>query len=274
MTMKVQKHAGNRNCDLVQFDSISEFYDFISTAPENYVFKNAWHLSSKSGSKYFTKTESFEEAVDLMFNGWDEGAQKLTQRLKAVEKGLAPVTKPRPKAGVVGYQAIVPAYLNGSPNSMMGTVRKPVKQPVINVTKMIAYSSGTSADTIIEESLKAMQIVKKLEAQGQRVNLFIIHSGSAHGKQIACRVKIKGANERLNVSKMAFPMCHPSMQRRLMFRFTETYEGVTKGFYDGYGRPSSKWDVEDILPKTEIVIPTFVYKDVSKLQTFEDLRKL
>lgn len=274
MTMKVQKHAGNKNCDLVQFDSISEFYDFISTAPENHVFQDHYWLSSKMNGYSFTKTESFEDAVDLLFNGWDDGAKRLTQQLKSVEKAIAPVSKPRPKAGVVGYQAIVPAYLNGDPNSMMGTVRKPVKQPVVNVTKMIAYGSGVSADTVIAESLKAMQIVKKLENQGQRVNLFIMRSGSAHGKQIACRVKIKGANERLNVSKAAFPMCHPSMQRRLMFRFTETYEGVTAGFRSGYGRPSTKGDVVDILPKNEIVIPTMVWKDVSKIKTFEDLQRL
>jgi hypothetical protein len=46
---------------------------------------------------------------------------------------------------------------------MMNKKMTPVKQKVITVNKSLDYSAGTSSEKIVDESIKAMQIIKKLE---------------------------------------------------------------------------------------------------------------
>ena len=53
---------------IVEYKSIAEFYDYLCTTPFNDVFRWSKH-SSVDGSESFTKTKSFDEAVDLMKNG-------------------------------------------------------------------------------------------------------------------------------------------------------------------------------------------------------------
>ena len=168
--MKIEKI--DSKTETIEFDSLNEFYKYICDTPINEAFRWAEH-SSVTGSERFTKTKSFNEAVDLFKHGWSDMATQLVQKLKVIESKTEPMMKPRNALGVCGYQAIVPLYLQGVPNNMMNKKMVPIKQKVININKSIDYSGGTSANTIIEESIKAMQIVKKLEAQGYRCNLNI-----------------------------------------------------------------------------------------------------
>ena len=220
--MAMRTEQVTNKTEVIEFDSLKEFYDYCVTTPFNEAFCWSNH-SSVSGDKHFTQTENFQEAVKLFKNGWSDMASKLVQRLKVIENKTEPTMKPRTTLSVCGYQVIVPLYLQGVPNNMVNKKMVPVKQKIITLNKSIDYSAGVKVDTIIEESIKAMQIVKKLEAQGLRVNLNIV-LGSAAGypeKQFVLKVRIKSANERLNVSKLAFPLVHPSMLRRLFFRFVE-----------------------------------------------------
>ena len=202
-------------------------------------------------------------------------ASKLVQRLKVIESKTEPTMKPKNQLGVCGYQAIVPLYLQGVPNNMMNKKMVPVKQKVITLNKSLDYNGGTSSDKIVEESIKAMQIVKKLEAQGFRCNLNICLGTSAGWpeKQFIIKVRIKSANEKLNVSKLAFPLVHPSMLRRLFFRFIEVYPNVTKSFVSGYGHPASSSELRNTF-KGEYLLPNFIKKDVNTITGIEDLEKI
>lgn len=205
-----------------------------------------------------------------MKNGWYEMAETLTQKLKVATKHDAPVMKQRNVLSVSGYQPVVPLYLAGVPTNMINKQMVAVKSKIINVTKLVNYNCGISTKQIEDESIKALQIVKKLEAQGYRCNLYIA-LGVEEDKQIVCKVKIKNANERLNVSKLAFPMVHPSMLRRLFFRFIEVHPEVTKQFVWGYGRPMKFNDMKQAFPN-DIVIPSILTVDVDKIKDLESLK--
>ena len=120
-----------------------------------------------------------------------------------------------------------------------------------------------------------MQIVKKLEAQGYRCNLNIVLGTTAGypSKQFVVKVRIKSANEKLNVSKLAFPLVHPSMLRRLFFRFIEVYPHVTKSFVSGYGSPATSNEMRSIF-KGEYLLPNFIKKDVNTIKTIDDLENI
>jgi len=260
--------------EVIEFDSLKEFYDYCVNTPFNEAFCWAEHCSV-SGNKHFTQTENFQEAVELLKNGWSDMATKLVQKLKVIENQVQPSMKPKNIMSMAGYQAIVPVYLNNQPNAMLAKKNVPVKQKVITVNKSIDYNSSVKADTIVEESIKAMQVVKKLEAQGLRVNLNIV-LGSAAGhpeKQFILKIRIKSANERLNVSKLAFPLVHPSMLRRLFFRFVEVYPKFTSAFVGGYGRPATSSELRDMF-KGEYLLPNFIKKDVNAIKTIDDLENI
>ena len=260
--------------EVIEYDSLHEFYEYLIHTPFNNAFRWAKH-SSVDGSYSFTKTKDFDEAVELFKNGWSDMATKLVQKLKVIENKTEPMMKPRTYLGVQGYQAVVPLYLIGVPNNMVTKKMTPVKQKVVTLNKSVDYSGCISSNQIIEESIKALQIIKKLEAQGYRCNLNIV-IGTAAGsseKQFFVKVRIKSANEKLNVSKLAFPLVHPSMLRRLFFRFIEVYPNITKSFVSGYGTPATSDEMRNIF-KGEYLLPNFIKKDVNAIKTIDDLENL
>ena len=262
--------------EVIEYDSLNEFYEYICNTPINEAFRWARH-GSVSNSEKFTKTKNFEEASELFKRGWSDMATTLTQKLKVIESKTAPTMKPKSKLDVCGYQAIVPLYLNGVPNNMVNKKMVPIKQKIININKSIDYHAGVKADTIVDESIKALQIVKKLEAQGYRCNLNIV-LGSSEGwgkdsKRFFIKVRIKSANEKLNVSKLAFPLVHPSMLRRLFFRFIEVYPKVTKDFVSGYGAPAKSYELRKYFPD-DYLLPNFIYKDINSITTIDDLENM
>lgn len=233
------KEVKNNNKCLVEFNSIEEFHKYISETPVNNAFER-WEKLSHSTSAGFIKfsgTKSFEEAVSILKNGDKDIAKKLTQRIKAKSIGVGTTKKTVTTYDVCGYQASVPRYLQGVPTNMINKRIVVQKQKVIVINKDISYGSAVTKEQIIDESVKAFEIVKKIEEQGVRVVLNIIGGSISDDKSIVYKLRVKNANERLNVSKMAFVMCNPSMLRRLGFRFIEVYPEVTESFVSGYGTP-------------------------------------
>ncbi len=224
-----------------EFKSLGEFKKFIDEMPVNSVFQNKASkndLHSVTGSYSFTQTSSYEEAVGLFQNGWTEMAKKLDTGLKVKTAQLFNDKVRRSQYDVVGGNCSVPRYLQGIPTAMINQKTVVKKQKIVNIYKDISYSAMHGADTIMEESVKALEIVRRIEAGGARVNLFVVLGTEADGHSVIFAVKIKGADERLNISKLAFPLVHPSMLRRLYFRLIEVAPCVKeKGFEWGYGKP-------------------------------------
>ena len=272
--MKVEKI--NSKMEVIEYDSLQEFYEYICDTPFNEAFRWVRH-ASVTGTEKFTKTHDFEEAVQLFKNGWSDMATNLVQKLKVIENKTQPTMKPRASLGVCGYQAVVPLYLQGVPTNMVNKKMVPVKQKVITINKSIDYNAKVKSDVIVEESIKAMRIIKKLEAQGYRCNLNLVLGSTAgwkeNEKQFIVKVRIKSANEKMNVSKLAFPLVHPSMLRRLFFRFIEVYPSVTSDFIHGYGCPATSSELRETF-KGEYLLPNFIKKDVDKINTIADLENV
>ena len=270
-----QKTINGKKLWNVEFRSIHEFEEFITKQPFNAAFSKH-EKASIYNSKSFTETESFEEAIKLLHSGWQDKAKELTQKFKAVERDMAPVLKQQQVVGVAGYQPIVPLFLSGQPACMVGSKMQPVKQKVVTVVKSISYPGRVRSDQWTEQGLKALAIVKKLEQNGYRVNVDIIDGGTDYSKVgFSCRVRVKNASERLNVSKLAFTLCNPSIERRLMFRFEEVYEHITSGFVGCYGKVLKAADVKQIIDsKREVMIPAWVNGDINKVKKLEDVERL
>lgn len=221
-----------------QFDSIHELMHFIETTPLNKPFRWAKLSSSETGGFHtkWTGTHNFEEAMKLLKDGWLDMAKKLEGKLQLATKSEVTKTRPRPQYAMAGYQACVPRYLQGVPESMIYSKQVPAKQKVITINKQVNYLADVSAEKIIEESVKALTIITKLEAQGYRVNLNAVTCSSDwNGYYQITRTCIKKASERLSVAKMAFPLVNPSMLRRIIFRYGEVNPETPKSWVGSYG---------------------------------------
>lgn len=250
-----KEENGNK---MVMFNSITELVQFNRETERTQFYKN-YHMSDELGSsRYsFTKTNSYEEAEDLLLHGWDEMAEKLTKKVSNVkcQNGY----KNKTVYSVQGYQACVPRYLQGMPDSMVSSKRIVTKQKVLNIVKDFGYSGSTSAETIENESIKVLKAVSDLESRGYRVNLSITFVSKCRGKYIAMIVKIKNASQRMNIKQMAFPLVHPSMFRRIVFGMIERLE-ETKNFGSGYGW-CTEYEETKHLFKGSYFIPRIVYEE-------------
>lgn len=253
------------------FNSISQFYNYINQTPHHQFTEMKSSTKTGYSSMEFTGTSTYREAIDLFENGWSEEAAKLTtlmkSKMKFNNKTMNEIFK-----DVTGYQVIVPDYLMGVPNCMYNSRRVVQKQKVISLVKSISYNCDTTKEQIEEESIKAFQIVNALESKGMRVNLYIAFLSSAGGKVVGAKIKIKNSSERLNISKMAFPLVHPSMLRRLMFRFMEVNPEVTRDFVWGYGRALRTNDIARLQEfKNDYVLPDFFKGNPEEITSLDDL---
>jgi len=238
--------------ELRKYSSIADFEDFINNTPFNRVFRWEHHLSV-TGTSHYAGTSNYEEAVDLLKHGSDDLSKRLEKafKVKAIDVGTKTVTKSF--YDVAGFQASVPRYLQGIPTSMINQKKIIQKAKVITLNKDMGYNSSWTPEEIINESVKALAIVKKLESTGIRVNLNLCLATGVDGQKIGCKIRLKNSSERLNISKMAFMMTHPSMLRRILLRWIEVNPDVTsKLFIGGYGRPM---DIRIIQEKSEYTLP-------------------
>ena len=247
------KTYGKNTSYIREFDSLNEFESYITNTPLNETFR--WQkLSSTNGSYSFTQTQSYEEATKLLKDGWSSMAQDLTKKLNVVKNQIVNEHVQKILYDVVGFQASVPRYLQGIPTSMVNKKLVPVKQKVITLDKDISYNASIKTEQIIEASVQTLQLIKKIEAQGIRVNLNLVWGVAAGDTKEVAKVRLKSANERLNISKLSFPLVHPSMLRRLCFRYLEVAPTVTKSYTWGYGAPLDGSQLKTYC-KDEYVLP-------------------
>lgn len=259
------KKYGKTTTYIREFDSLNSFYEYITTTPLNKTF--CWKeggLSSTQGSKHFTGTESFEEAVNLFKNGWDDMAKKLTKKLKVTQNQTMCSEVQKTVYDIVGFQCSVPRYLQGIPTNMVNKRLTPVKQKVVTLNKDFSYNCSISTEDIIEASIQTMQVVKKIEAQGVRVNLNLIFGVKGGNTKEVCKIRVKSANERVNISKLAFPLVNPSMFRRLCFRYIEVAPTITDSYSFGYGTPLNGSQLKQYC-KDEYVLPRLFDGNLSQL---------
>lgn len=253
----------SRTKHFITFDSIGELVKHCNEAQVNQMFKA--DQASIRGDYSFTNTRNFDEAMQLVTNGWDSGSKNLTEKLKIANLKQQSKEVKRAINDIVGFQVNVPRYLLGIPTNMVNQKAVKRKQPIITLIKSISYSGAVSADTILEDSVKFLQIVQEIEKKGIRVNIYTHRHGWKGDEEHVCRVKIKGANERLNISKMSFPLTHPSFLRRLMFRVTETELRLKDNQWSGtYGQPATEDQSKLVLKENEYLIPTLI--DFQKVQ--------
>lgn len=215
--------------DTFYFESV---YDFVQSLKENKPKRGRRNSSESTDDNDWAGTKNIDEAYELATNGWDKGLDDLD---KEISKIKSDGNKIKDKLDVVGYQVNVPLYLNGVHQNMIRKEPSEVKNKIINIVWANGISCGYSANDILKGSCEVVAHISNLEQMGYRTNIWLLVGSGTGSKETRGLIKIKGDSERFNVKKMIFPLVHPSMLRRLCFRFDEVFpaDDVT---HDGYGR--------------------------------------
>ena len=216
-----------------RFNNINSFLKAIESREENEIFYGKTLLSYNK-DRTSTVTNSYEEAISLLRNGWKAKSKEI---LGKIQKDIGENrTIYRQKYDIQGFQASVPRYLQGIPHSMISHKKEVKKSKIINIYRNSTYNAITSTNKIEEESIKVMNIIRILESKGYKCNLFLVFCTCSRNEVIKCKIKIKSSNERLNISKLSFSLIHPCMLRRIFFRYIETVPNLSSnGFYMVYG---------------------------------------
>ena len=230
---------GTHNVVFERFNSIDRLIKANDNRHLNSAFKSKPILKSidiDPSTTKFTQTKSYEEAVNLLENGWDKHLDTFKTENKLNANTV--IQKKRPTLSVVGYVPNVPNAIMGLPNSMITT--EIVKQKIKAVT--IIYSSCASyrwtAEELVQCGISVMKIINVLESQGIRVKLIVegISSTTVNKNWSLMWVDVKDWREPLDLKKISFPVIHPSMLRRIAFRWLETNPNITDSkFKNGYG---------------------------------------
>ena len=255
-----------------KFDSIPQFLNAINTRKPNGRVNEFSHKEKDYIDDFFA-TRTYEEAENLILNGWDEHLADVKTAINAAAKSetKTPIPKSRPATGPVGYAPCVPNALLGLPNSMIATHKDAQKVKAITLVYNINVLAEFKASNVIKCGIAVVQIVNQLEKQGYRIKLVVSPKASVEGKNIvSCFVTVKDFRQPLDLKKILFPMIHPSMQRRFGFRFTETHPDV-RGFYDQGGSIAYKYSYDEVseyyrstgaLGKNDFYLTAYLVKDM------------
>lgn len=204
----------------------------------------------------WSDVESLQAAVKLGIYGWREGEKLIHEKM---EQGL--VTQralPRKTQGleVAGAYPLVPAAIAGDPMCMFTPDAQSIKtKPVVRIVVNVAVSGNVPRATIQARGAAILSWVDELEASGYRCEIAIVETGlfganSPSPKGVLFSATGKLPEEPLDVDRMSYLLCHPSVQRRIFFAMYEGEErlrselGLTAAQAMTYGQPT-----DDILPE-------------------------
>lgn len=139
------------------------------------------------------------------------------------------------------------------------STRVQITSPAIEDTDTIILDAGGAAmvETEALESAGAALVsaINLIELAGIQTRLSIgFMPSTENGQIIFPTVNIKNFNERFNLQKICFPMVHPSMFRRIGFKYLETCPGMEEDFSCGYGRPPKLTEIKDCLNEKDTYI--------------------
>lgn len=198
---------------------------------------------SRDGKASWTGATS-KEVIEYLKHGWSGGIKPLKETLKAASHNVGE-KRYKTKNSVVGFQPIVPLAIMGLPESMLTTEVKQIKSKVIELYYDCTISAINSSEQILENGQKVMRAVLSLEQAGYRVGLNAIQTYYDWRNADMLLVKVKGANQPLDLKRVLFPMMHPGFFRVVGFGWYERCPSAT--YRSGYGHALSyDYEEEDV----------------------------
>lgn len=173
-------------------------------------------IKRRSMSRSWEGVNNYDEALDLMHNGYSEQVSELKKVISKCEN-CKYEKRTTSKNDVCGFSPIVPLALLRVPNAMINTYFKPVKSRIISIFYDMACNCGNDADDIISNGKKVVEAVIKLEHMGYRVELNSVQGYTDSNSADFIVVNVKKSNQPLDLRRISFSIIHPAMFRVIGF---------------------------------------------------------
>lgn len=262
-----------------KFNSINSFIRYLNNSKSNGMFEGKEQSIEKDEHAIkFTGTESLDEALMLFKTGDDSITEKINIGLKLSKQKPVQERYYKSVYDVCGFQANVPRYLQGIPTNMVNKKAYMKTKPVIVLNILLSFSAKIKTWEIIKKCVENVKLVQDIEAKGTRIELNVLMGGmDSHykdGDGYLCKICLKKSTETLNIRKLSFALCHPSMLRRVFFRALEVDEVIFCGYLKSYtyGLPvkDRNYKIVKEACKGEYLLPTFYENNIDSF----DLEKL
>ena len=217
-----------------KFQSADEFFKVNRSRK---VVREDWD-DSQMDNYSFRKVHSYDEAKELLFNGYSEALDEFKEIVNMVGNDRKKISF---KNDMVGFQPNVPNYIMGIPKSMINMHIAYVKTPVIDIYYDSSFTGKTDSSEYIKAGKKLIKVILTLEKNNYKVNLYNcqIFCGSVNNPNLDIRIlKIKDSNRPFNINRMTFSIAHPAMSRGFDFEWMSKVPGGTDR--DGYGKVFSE----------------------------------
>ena len=201
--------------------------------------------------------KDYAEAQELLRTGYQPVVEKLNKAFKTTVMGES--KRFRFENNVYGFAPVVPLALIGVPNSMLNMTMKPIKAKVVDVFYDMTVSCSVSAEQQMKAGREVLSAIIDLEKQGYRFNIYaaITFTGSRDA-DIIC-IKIKSAEQPLDIKRVSFPMAHTGFFRVIGFDWYSkvpngTYRcGYGRGAYYEWGKEESKKVLEELTGRKNVI---------------------
>lgn len=220
-----------------KFKANIEFFDSsmecVNTCKKRKITdSNFRDMHCSSYSQDWEGVGSYEEALKIMYDGWNTEVKSL-QAIVENCKQLQTDKRISFKNDVCGFAPVVPLALLRVPNAMLNTDLKRIKSKIVSIYYDVTIHCGNKAEQITENGKKVIEAIIRLENMGYRVNLNIIQGYTNRNNGDFLTIKIKSANQHLDLKRVCFPAMHAAMFRVIGF---DWYSKFPRGTYrSGYG---------------------------------------
>lgn len=258
------------------FESFPDIYTFqrtINKRQNNYCMEGVYY--SQEGTEDFTGTKSYEQAEDLLYNGWKNVLDKIKVELKRINTAQAMECSALVKSAR-GFAPSVPDAIRGLPKSMFTTkrVQENKERNAINIVYHNNCSCCDKSDDTIKAGIVILKLCKLLDMNNIRTKIDLISFCSRDNQEqfVTCFVKIKDYRQTFNLLKVAYPLGHTSFYRRQGFKWLETTTQSIKrssSFRNHYGYTPNENDLIkniDEAKKRRLVLDNNVYIKFTDIQ--------
>jgi hypothetical protein len=203
-------------------------------------------------SNYWDLNAGFEGALELARQGWPEGHSHVKKvSVELFDRISSSIERPYPVYDVEGSEIDVALYLDGEPECWQRMQERITEGPgrrIIKVVYTVTSSCGVDGRVTLAKGAAMVALVELLEFAGHGVQIDVMDCSRGWQMHSELRVRVKESDQPVDVSRVAFALAHPAVQRRLFFSVAEQQPDdvqVAIGVGSNYGHPADVINPED-----------------------------
>ena len=234
----------------ITFKNKQDLLSYLKTAKTSTTFSTREILSHNISEEYiaWSKTKSFAEALQLFENGWYEDFDKFLAQKKQIDKYFPYIAKKKTYYNYIcGSVPNVVNAINNLPLSMRKVYNDDNAQNIITINYNCSYPWTTTQNQIFINGLLTLSLIDFFESLDYRVDLKFYKISKVGNQILFTDIILKSPGERINLQKFYFAFCNPSFLRRILFRITETTNGLNRQWTHHYGENMSTDEIKKIL---------------------------